>query len=522
MSLQRFAAWTVVRPGLAWGLALLLALAGGWGGGRWERHQAEREHLQALQSNAEQLQVALMAMTIDGRVAGANSLLGLVDEQVKEDAQTPGPLASPALVRRLERIGTGFESSGVFIAGADGLVRSAWDVSGKPSTGLDIRLRSYFQAAMRGKNNVYAAVGMNTGRRAIYTAAPIYLDQTRNSPIIGAVVSRSSVDALEEMLARRADLVFLLTPQQVVFAGYPARWFGYLADGPGLDQLNAIREKKQFGNMFDLRDPQPLPFPAQAGLVSHQGRHFAVAEKPLAWNDPLGDWRLVMLNDLDLAIGSERLWLRRTQAFALLALLAWAGLHALGNRHARAQAAAELARLARQQAQLARNKTLLAEAAVGMQREASPAALAVRFLSESHRLLAALQGAVYRCTDDGAGLQRLGCYACAGQMPESLALGEGLLGQVAEDGRLRCIPQPPERYWRIHSALGNTRPATLLIAPIPGNEGVMGVVELALAEPASEELLARFGELVDLLAVNLQILTGRRGGLPDQPGEACS
>lgn len=510
MTMQKLAAWTVHRPALAWALALLLALMGAWSAGWWERGQAEREQLQTLEAASEQLRTEVMALTVNGRAAGANSLLGLIDEQIKEEAQTPGVAASPAMVRRLEVIGGTFESSGVFIAGPDGLVRSAWDASGKPPTGLDIRLRSYFQAAMRGKNSVYAAVGMNTGKRAIYTAAPIYLGQSRASPIIGAFVSRSAVDALEELLSKRADLVFLLTPQQLVFAGYPSRWFGHIAEGSGMGQLNAIREKKQFGNMFDLRDPIILPFPTQAGLVNYHGRQFAVAERVIAWNDPLGDWRLVMLVDLDQAVPAQRLWLRRAQVFALLVLLAWAGLHALGNRHGRTLAANELARLAKRQAELAHDKTLLAEAAVSMQREPTPEALAARFLSESHRLLGALQGAVYLRRDDTRSLDLLSCYACSDSMPKTIAAGEGLLGQCAEDGRLRCISAPPERYWRIQSALGSVRPASLLIAPIPGSELALGVVELAFASQASDDLQVRFGELLDLLGINLQILAGRR------------
>ena len=54
------------------------------------------------------------------------------------------------------------------------------------------------------------------------------------------------------------------------------------------------------------------------------------------------------------------------------------------------------------------------------------------------------------------------------------------------------------------------RPASLLIAPIPGSELALGVVELAFASQASDDLQVRFGELLDLLGINLQILAGRR------------
>ena len=174
---------------------------------------------------------------------------------------------------------------------------------------------------------------------------------------------------------------------------------------------------------------------------------------------------LVMLVDLDQAVPAQRLWLRRAQVFALLVLLAWAGLHALGNRHGRTLAANELARLAKRQAELAHDKTLLAEAAVSMQREPTPEALAARFLSESHRLLGALQGAVYLRRDDTLSLDLLSCYACSDSMPKSIAAGEGLLGQCAVDGRLRCISAPPRALLAYPVRVGQRAPGEFADCP---------------------------------------------------------
>lgn len=511
MNISRIAAWVANNIRLAWGGVFAVALIGALLVGHWARSVAEQDELARLNLAGEQLRIQLMAQTINGKSAGVASLLGLADDRIKLDAESDSGGHTASLVGYLERVGRLLDASGVFVVGSNGIVRSAWDIGGKPSTGLDVRQRSYFQAAMQGKNSIYAAVGMNTGKRAIYSAAPIFLAQTRNSPIMGAVVSRMGLEPIDELMAKRADVVLLLTPQEMVFASYPAKWFGYIATSISPEILEEIRAKRQFGSMFDERAPQLLPFPIRPGIVEEGGHRYAAVKAAISWNDPLGDWHLLMLSDLANAPAMEqRMRYELLAGFALL-LLGSLLLQGARNRHARNEANLALKQLAQRQAEFAQRKTWLAEASLKMQRQLDGVSLGACFLSESHRLVGALQGTIY-LAEAGEVLRLLASYACTQPPASEIPVGVGLVGQCALDGLPRVINPPADRFWHVVSALGDVPPTRIALAPVMANDKLIAVVEIAVLGDFSEDEQALFEDLVNLLAVNLQIL-GRTGGV---------
>ena len=87
------------------------------------------------------------------------------------------------------------------MVGKDGFVKSSWDDSGKPSTGIDVRFRPYYQQAMAGRNNIYAAVSLARGDHALYFAAPVYAAMARSGDPVGVVVARTDMEKLERLLA---------------------------------------------------------------------------------------------------------------------------------------------------------------------------------------------------------------------------------------------------------------------------------------------------------------------------------
>ncbi|MBX2964455.1 MAG: GAF domain-containing protein [Cyclobacteriaceae bacterium] len=58
-------------------------------------------------------------------------------------------------------------------------------------------------------------------------------------------------------------------------------------------------------------------------------------------------------------------------------------------------------------------------------------------------------------------------------------LGDGLIGQVAVDGKIINLDEIPEGYINIISGLGSSSPRYLLIVPIKSENNVLGVMELA-------------------------------------------
>jgi signal transduction histidine kinase len=130
-----------------------------------------------------------------------------------------------------------------------------------------------------------------------------------------------------------------------------------------------------------------------------------------------------------------------------------------------------------------------------------PDAAAVALLDELSVLLGAAQGAVYLLAPPAPGraasLVLCAGHACGAELPESFALGEGLIGQAAVDRRKRVVRGLPAHYWRARSALGSGAPTTLAVVPVllPAGAASLGapcVLELGFfegLEPAFEALL---------------------------------
>jgi CheY-like chemotaxis protein/signal transduction histidine kinase len=104
-------------------------------------------------------------------------------------------------------------------------------------------------------------------------------------------------------------------------------------------------------------------------------------------------------------------------------------------------------------------------------------------------------GCLYLLDAKAGRLCRQGSYACAAEeLPAGFALGEGLVGQAAADGRTLLLSDIPADYLRIGSAVGATLPRHLLIAPFTFEGRLLGVVELASLTPFSaleQEFIAR-------------------------------
>ncbi|WP_430421252.1 response regulator [Phenylobacterium sp.] len=82
----------------------------------------------------------------------------------------------------------------------------------------------------------------------------------------------------------------------------------------------------------------------------------------------------------------------------------------------------------------------------------------------------------------------LGVPADAG-IPQRFTLREGLLGQVAVDGRPVAITDVPEGYLSVGSAFGRDKPRHLLIVPATADGSVNGVIELGFLKPFDSQVL---------------------------------
>jgi CHASE3 domain sensor protein len=93
-------------------------------------------------------------------------------------------------------------------------------------------------------------------------------------------------------------------------------------------------------------------------------------------------------------------------------------------------------------------------------------------------------GVIYAKEADG--YRRLATYGASGDTPERFALGDGLLGQAAKDGRAFIVRDVPDGYLSVGSALGRSKPKHLLITPTMSDGLVNAVIELGFIHPLDE------------------------------------
>jgi len=110
-------------------------------------------------------------------------------------------------------------------------------------------------------------------------------------------------------------------------------------------------------------------------------------------------------------------------------------------------------------------------------------------------------GAIYRL--EGGRLQLTGGLALPAGMPVSLALQEGLAGQVARDERVRHLHGDDAVMLELQTSLGRLPVRERILAPISSDGAVVGVVELGRARVGEQreldrELLERCAETIGM------------------------
>lgn len=110
-------------------------------------------------------------------------------------------------------------------------------------------------------------------------------------------------------------------------------------------------------------------------------------------------------------------------------------------------------------------------------------------------------GAVYRL--EGGRLQLTGGMALPSGMPASLALQEGVAGQVARDERIRHLHGGEAAVLELQTSLGRLPVSERILAPISSDGAIVGVIELGRTQAGGQrdldrELLERCGETIGM------------------------
>jgi len=498
---------------LGWAFISLVALCVGLLSAIVYVQYKEKQRLSLLETEVQRSGIELMSQTLNGNLMGSITLLGLLDGNVKLEAANQSLPSGADNMVALTTLGDTFGAEGVFIVGGDGIVKSSWDRDNKPSTGWDVNFRPYYRMAIKGEPNVYAAVSMARGDRALYFAAPIFEKRTKAASGIGVMVARTTLTKVDELLKSKADSALLLSPQGVVFASSNPAWMGYMEGVPSEQDLQKIRDLKQFGAQFEKVNPKILPLTSATSFQTVNGQKFAVASSSVSWNDPSGPWKLVLMEDTSRSVPWQPSAVLGLFAGLVVLALAWMTAFALRGVHAQQGSRRKLEEYAHLQEANAAFRSRLALLTANLQRCESLQDLSQRFLQESREMMGAIQGVVYLSHGDAEPrLTLAAAMACASAPPTPLAMGETLLGQCAVERQIRVIDTPPGGYWTVSSGLGKAVPAALLLMPVMMQDTLIGALELALLKMPDDaqlqdcsEVVAQLAFAVEILGKNLQI-----------------
>lgn len=495
----------------AWSLIVVIGLLSAAAVWKTDVHYQQLRRLSSLQTEALRSAMDVSSNTLNGNLMGSLTLLGLIDMDIKQDAQNGLLSVNASIDGTLAALGASFEAEGVFVVAGDGIIKTSWDRAGKPSTGLDVKFRPYYQMAMQGKSNVYAAVSMARGDRALYFTAPVYAERAKSTSGVGAIVARTNLDRVDKLLQDRFASALLLSPQGVVFASNRQEWIGQLEGAVTPQRVKAIRDLRQFGPLFEKNEPTALAVAARDGVQTINGIRYAVATAEVDWRDPSGPWRLVVLEDLTESAALETSAWRAATATLALWLLCWLVMHLFESRYAQMLASNELREMASQQTRELAFRRQLGEAMVRLQQCQCVPDLGQTFLSNAHTLFGVLQGVVYARNDLGSASFRLqASFASDTEPPGEISAGEGLLGQCAIEKQIRIAAMGESGFWTLRSGLGSAAPRTLVFAPVIRNAEVLGLVEVALLSEPAQFARESFEEFVHLLGLNLQILANNQ------------
>ena len=126
----------------------------------------------------------------------------------------------------------------------------------------------------------------------------------------------------------------------------------------------------------------------------------------------------------------------------------------------------------------------------------------IRFFAE---YLRAGVGALYLFDSEKRELVLMATYAHTRRknLGDVFALGEGLLGQAAQEGKMICLSKVPTDYLPIGSALGDGTPSTVVALPFLQDGRLIGAMELGAFHDFNPTELEFLQQAMEILAVGL-------------------
>ncbi|UDF04110.1 response regulator [Asticcacaulis sp. AND118] len=159
------------------------------------------------------------------------------------------------------------------------------------------------------------------------------------------------------------------------------------------------------------------------------------------------------------------------------------------------------AEAARRQEWIQAGEVGLSAAAMGEQRVDELGRSLLSYLAE---YTGARAGAVF--IKDGAILKQVATFGVAGgsDVPDTVKIGEGLVGQVAADGKAVHLIDLPETHLAVGTALGQWRPRHVVVAPAASEGLIDGVIELGFLTPVDNTVLMLMERVAEFVSMAMR------------------
>src|SRR4030095_2058977 len=153
-------------------------------------------------------------------------------------------------------------------------------------------------------------------------------------------------------------------------------------------------------------------------------------------------------------------------------------------------------------------KTNAAKLAGDLQGAPSLAEFGQRLLSGLIPVLGGVSAGFYRFEENLRLLRRIAAYGLADSAAsaDSFRLGEGLVGQCAQERKSVALANLPPGYLQIASGLGAAAPVQAAAIPLLCKENLLGVLEIASFRPFDSQQKILLDELLPVVAMSMEIL----------------
>ena len=143
-----------------------------------------------------------------------------------------------------------------------------------------------------------------------------------------------------------------------------------------------------------------------------------------------------------------------------------------------------------------------------LQGAASLAEFGQRLVSGLVPLLGGGVAGLYLFEENPGRLKRIAAYGLAegAATAESCGLGEGLVGQCAQERKTVTLKQLPPDYLRIASGLGGAAPGQAVASPLLSKDTLLAVLEIATFHAFGSKEKALLDELLPVVAMSLEVL----------------